>query len=96
MNQAQNFKHRKLIRPFIAAQDITPNSRLYLLKCIDTICRWYKDNQIEQPRRETILSYKFWLDTKQLSSFTKAMYIVVIAIFFCGQKSQIFIPILHG
>src|SRR3990167_6113110 len=53
--------------------------------------------KINSPARETILSYKFWLDSKQLSSYTKATYIVVIKRFFMWtEESDIYPNIARG
>jgi len=78
----ENFNMDELIHPFIAAQDIGLNSRTTYLNAMVQFVRWCKEKQIIFPKRETILSYKFWLDSKQLSAYTKAVYIVVIRRFF--------------
>ncbi|HLW73054.1 MAG TPA: site-specific integrase, partial [Candidatus Babeliales bacterium] len=83
MNVGQeNFNMDEYIHPFIAAQDISLNSRTTYLNAMVQFVRWCTEKKITEPKRETILSYKFWLDTKGLSSYTKAMYIVVIRRFF--------------
>jgi integrase/recombinase XerC/integrase/recombinase XerD len=54
--------------------------------------RWCSEKQILSPKKETILSYKFWLDSKQLSSYTKAMYIVVVRRFFLWTEESDLYP----
>jgi integrase/recombinase XerC/integrase/recombinase XerD len=71
-----------LIEPFISDQDISLNSRTTYLNALTQFAEWCAEKKIESPLRETILSYKFWLDTKHLSSYTKALYIVVVRRFF--------------
>lgn len=78
----RNFNMEELVNPFIAAQDISLNSRTTYINALAQFARWCKERQIVYPKHETILSYKFWLDSKQLSSYTKAVYIVVIKRFF--------------
>jgi len=77
-----NFNMDALIHPFLASQDISLNSRTTYLNALVQFARWCTEKQITHPKHETVLSYKFWLDTKQLSSYTKAVYIVVIRRFF--------------
>lgn len=67
---------------FIAEQDISLTSRVTYMNALRQFFEWYKQENISKPTRETILSYKFWLDTKMLSSFTKATYLVVVRRFF--------------
>lgn len=78
----KNFNMDELIQPFLASQDISFNSRGTYLNALQQFARWCKEKQIIYPKHESVLSYKFWLDTKQLSSYTKAVYIVVIRRFF--------------
>lgn len=78
----ENFNMEELIPSFIAAQDITLNSRTTYLNALMQFCRWCKEKEITHPKHENVLGYKFWLDSKQLSSYTKAVYIVVIRRFF--------------
>lgn len=77
-----NFNLEELINPFIAAQDISLTSRTTYLNALMQFSRWCKEKNIIHPEHENILAYKFWLDSKQLSSYTKAVYIVVIRRFF--------------
>ncbi len=78
----ENFNIDEFIHPFIAAQDIALNSRTTYLNAMMQFTRWCAEKKITYPKHETILSYKFWLDTKGLSSYTKAIYIIVIRRFF--------------
>lgn len=87
----------EFIHPFIAAQDISLNSRTTYLNAMTQFVRWCAEKKITEPRRETILSYKFWLDTKGLSSYTKAMYIVVVRRFFLWtEDSQLYPNVSRG
>jgi len=79
---SENFKIEELISPFIAAQDVSLNSRTTYRNALLQFIRWCQEKNIILPARETILSYKFWLDTKNLSAYTKAIYIVVVRRFF--------------
>src|SRR6266403_1178394 len=72
----------ELIHPFIAAQDIGLNSRVTYVNAMTQFVRWCAEKKVTAPKKETILSYKFWLDSKGLSAYTKAIYIVVIRRFF--------------
>jgi len=81
-NVYKNFNMGELIHPFLAAQDIALNSRTTYLNALIQFTQWCTDKKITHPKHETVLTYKFWLDTKQLSSYTKAVYIVVIRRFF--------------
>jgi integrase/recombinase XerD len=98
MNVGQeNFNMDEYIHPFIAAQDISLNSRTTYLNAMVQFVRWCTEKKITEPKRETILSYKFWLDTKGLSSYTKAMYIVVIRRFFLWtEDSQLYPNVSRG
>lgn len=91
-NKNKNFNIDELIHPFIAAQDISLNSRATYLNALTQFMRWCSEKKIIEPKRETILSYKFWLDTKGLSSYTKAMYIVVVRRFFLWTENDNLYP----
>lgn len=85
------------IHPFIAAQDISLTSRTTYLNAMTQFVRWCAEKKVTEPKRETILSYKFWLDTKGLSSYTKAMYIVVVRRFFLWtEDSQLYPNVSRG
>ena len=95
--QKNIFKMDEFIHPFIAAQDISLNSRITYLNAMTQFVRWCTEKKIMEPKRETILSYKFWLDTKSLSSYTKAIYIVVIRRFFLWtEDSQLYPNVSRG
>ncbi len=98
MNSSHNnFIINDLIQPFIAGQDVSLNSRSTYLNALLQFSRWCQEKNIIQPQRETILSYKFWLDTKQLSSYTKAIYIVVVRRFFLWtEESNLYPNIARG
>lgn len=78
----------ELIHPFLASQDISLNSRTTYSNALMQFMRWCKEKKVTHPKHETILTYKFWLDTKQLSSYTKAVYIVVIRRFFLWTEEE--------
>src|SRR5581483_4773239 len=83
MNDTLKALHiQELIPPFIASQDIALSSRSTYINALVQFNNWCAEKKIELPTKETLLSYKFWLDSKQLSSYTKATYIVVIKRFF--------------
>ncbi len=97
MKQSKLLNIPNLIESFIVTQDVMPNSRVTYINALRQFNRWYQKKQIKQPTRETILSYKYWLDTKELSSFTKAMYIVVVRRFFLWtEDSNIYPNIARG
>lgn len=91
-NKTHHFNMDEFIHPFIASQDISLNSRVTYLNAMVQFVRWCTEKKITEPKRETILSYKFWLDTKGLSSYTKAMYIVVIRRFFLWTEESDLYP----
>jgi integrase/recombinase XerD len=92
-----SFNINEYIPPFIASQDISLSSRSSYLNALNQFARWCTAKHIVHPQKETILSYKFWLDTKQLSSYTKAMYIVVIRRFFLWtEESNLYPNISRG
>lgn len=91
------FNMDEYIHPFIASQDISLASRSSYLNALIQFVRWCTEKKITHPKKETILSYKFWLDSKQLSSYTKAMYIVVIRRFFLWtEESDIYPNVSRG
>ena len=87
-----SFNLEELIHPFIAAQDIALGSRTSYLNALVQFTRWCTEKKITHPQKETILSYKFWLDSKQLSAYTKAMYVVVIRRFFLWTEESNLYP----
>src|SRR5436190_19910646 len=95
--QYRHFNMEEFIHPFIASQDISLNSRTTYLNAMMQFVRWCVEKKITEPKRETILSYKFWLDTKNLSSYTKAVYIVVVRRFFLWtEDSQLYPNVSRG
>ncbi len=95
--QHKHFNMEEFIHPFIASQDISLNSRTTYLNAMMQFVRWCVEKKITEPKRETILSYKFWLDTKNLSSYTKAVYIVVVRRFFLWtEDSQLYPNVSRG
>lgn len=97
MKSSASFNSSKLIEPFIAAQDVSLNSRSTYYNALLQFSRWCEEKNITSPDRQTILSYKFWLDTKSLSSYTKALYIVVVRRFFLWtEESDLYPNISRG
>lgn len=80
------------IEPFVSDQDISLNSRITYLNALIQFSRWLQEKNITTPTRETLLSYKFWLDTKHLSSYTKALYVVVLRRFFLWTEENDIYP----
>jgi len=92
-----NINIAELIEPFIAEQDVSRNSRSTYYNALLQFSRWCVEKNITSPDRQTILSYKFWLDTKNLSSYTKALYIVVVRRFFLWtEDSELYPNISRG
>ncbi len=88
---------QQYLSTFISEQDISLTSRTTYLNAMRQFCQWFENNNITQPTRETIISYKFWLDTKMLSSFTKATYLVVVRLFFLWtERHGIYPNIAHS
>lgn len=77
-----HFNMDLLIPQFMAEQDIALNSRTTYLNALAQFLRWCKDQKLTHPEQQNVIAYKFWLDSKQLSAYTKAVYIVVIRRFF--------------
>jgi len=92
MNNQQQCNIKELVHPFIASQDISLNSRGTYLNALLQFERWCASKNIVSPTRETILSYKFWLDTKSLSAYTKALYIVIVRRFFLWTEEASIYP----
>jgi integrase/recombinase XerC/integrase/recombinase XerD len=67
---------------FLASQDIALRSKKTYENALKQFLLWYKKEKFETPRRESILLYKYALDTKKISAFTKATYLVVVRRFF--------------
>jgi len=92
-----NFDIQQYIIPFITDQDVAPNSRTTYQNALHQFSFWIVNNNITKLTRDIILRYKFWLDTRSLSSFTKAIYLVVIKKFFQWTEEQnLYKNIAHG
>src|SRR5947207_4260705 len=97
MKSVPSINMQDFINPFIASQDIALTSRSTYSNALVQFVNWCSTKKIEAPTKETLLSYKFWLDSKQLSSYTKATYIVVIKRFFIWtEESDIYPNIGRG
>ena len=68
----------KLSVLFVSSCDISPGSRATYKNALLRFCRWCESSDVKEPARQTILSYKLWLDTHGFSSFTKSTYMVVV------------------
>ena|SRR5438477_7710968 len=97
MKSVPSINMQDFINPFIASQDIALTSRSTYSNALVQFVNWCSTKKIEAPTKETLLSYKFWLDSKQLSSYTKATYVVVIKRFFMWtEESDIYPNIGRG
>lgn len=70
------------IEQFLASQDVTQGSRTTYRSALRQFFEWFADNNITNPTRETILTYKEWLDAKGLKPFTRSGYLVAVRRFF--------------
>lgn len=70
------------IEQFLASQDVTQGSRTTYRSALRQFFAWFSDNNITNPTRETILTYKEWLDAKGLKPFTRSGYLVAVRRFF--------------
>ena len=73
---------------FILSHDISASSRVTYAHALGQFGRWCSEQTIEKPTREDILSYKLWVDEREWSSFTKAIYLVVVRQFFTWLDDQ--------
>lgn len=71
-----------LVEQFLAAQDVTQGSRTTYRSALRQFFDWFTGNKITNPTRETILTYKEWLDAKGLKPFTRSGYLVAVRRFF--------------
>lgn len=71
-----------LIDSFINTQDVKPSSKDTYRKALNAFMRWLSAHGILNPSREDILSYKGFLQSQGLSSFTVSGYITVVRKFF--------------
>lgn len=70
------------IEQFLASQDVTQGSRTTYRSALRQFFDWFSENNITNPTRETILTYKEWLDAKGLKPFTRSGYLVAVRRFF--------------
>ena len=87
-----SFNIQNHIISFVASQDISYRSQVTYQNALQQFVAWYTKEKIVQPTRETILAYKYWLNIKQLSSFTKATYLVVVRRFFSWTEDENIYP----
>ena len=81
-----------LITEFVVSHDVSSSSRMTYKNALLQFSKWCQQNNITEPARQTILSYKFWLDTHLKSSCTKATYLVVVRQFFSWLEDRDIYP----
>jgi len=74
--------YESLVEAFLAAQDINKGSKNTYRLALKRYMEWMRDNNINEPTREDILSYKGYLEAEGLSSFTLSSYLVAVRKFF--------------
>lgn len=72
----------QLIDRFIDSLDVAATSRQTYRLALRQFFSWMMRQQLENPTRETILSYKAALDSRGLRPFTRANYLVAVRRFF--------------
>ncbi len=92
MKQKSQINLVEHIDPFLLTQDIAPSSRLTYLHAIQHFVKWLSIKNNTTPTRLTILEYKYWLDEKNISVFTKSLYLVVVRRFFTWTEEQDIFP----
>jgi len=86
-----------LIEDFLAAQDVRPTSKEVYRKGMERFISWSSSNRIQQPDRETILEFKKFMITLDLSANTINSYLVAVKQFFCYlERSRIYPDIAKG
>ncbi len=75
-------KFYQLIDQFIMSHDVAKTSRSTYRNSLRQFFRWFAQQHITEPTRETILEYKSYLDEKGLRPFTRAAYLVAVRKFF--------------
>ena len=71
-----------LVEQFLASQDVTQGSKSTYRSALRQFFDWFTGKKITNPTRETILTYKEWLDAKGLKPFTRSGYLVAVRRFF--------------
>lgn len=90
--QKKVYNFSEYVTPFIVSQDISINSRTTYCNALEQFIYWLSKKKLEDPTRETILEYKHFLAKKNLSSFTKSMYLVVVRRFFAWLEDENIFP----
>ncbi len=85
------------VESFLISQDVAASSQDTYRNALRRFSNWLKKKRINKPKRETILLYKNYLDKQELSTYTKAIYLVVVRRFFVWTEEYHFYPnIAHG
>jgi len=71
-----------LIDQFLRVQDITRGSKVTYKNALAQFFKWFIQQEITNPKRETILAFKEALDLKGLRPSTRASYLVAVRKFF--------------
>lgn len=79
-------------KSFIDYCDVKETTLNGYIAYIKQFMRWLNDNEINQPVREDIKSYKAYLDKQNLSAGTKAQYLRAVKHFFKWTQSEGFYP----
>lgn len=77
-----------LLEPFLHAQDIRPSSQQTYRRSLEQFLRWLKQESLQEPTRQDLLTYKRHLQTRGLSALTIASYLVAIRRFFAWTQNQ--------
>lgn len=77
-----------LVERFTNYLDVKENTTEGYLVCLKVFMEWLKDNNISNPIREDILSYKSYLDGQKYTAGTKARYLRVVKQFFSWTASE--------
>lgn len=72
----------ELVSSFLACQDVREISKVAYQKGLERFLSWLAENGIEQPDRESILKFKFFMVESGLSANTVNSYLVAVKRFF--------------
>ncbi|MCJ7563836.1 MAG: site-specific integrase [Candidatus Aminicenantes bacterium] len=72
----------ELVSSFLACQDVREISKVAYQKGLERFLSWVAENGIEQPDRESILKFKFFMVESGLSANTVNSYLVAVKRFF--------------
>ena len=80
--------NESLFTRFVDYIDVKDTTLKGYLCCIRQFMNWLRENDIKNPRREDIKSYKAYLESEGFSSGTKARYLRVVKQFFKWTASE--------